>query len=64
MYLDRPQAEVVLSIALDRELTSPRIKEISHPGRGVWQHHLEVRNSADLDGEVREWLRAAHDSAV
>jgi hypothetical protein len=63
MYLDRPQAEVVLSVALDRELASPRFKEVAHPARGVWQHHLEIGDVTDVDGEVRDWLRAAYDSA-
>lgn len=62
-YLARPQAEVVLSVALDRELTSPRFKEVAHPAPRIWQHHLEVRDVADLDDEVRDWLRAAYDAA-
>jgi hypothetical protein len=63
MYLARPQAEVVLSIALDRAVASPRFKEIAHPSAGIWQHHLEVRSVAELDDEVRSWLRAAYDCA-
>lgn len=63
MYLDRPNAEVVLSIALDRELASPRFKEIAHPSSGIWQHHLEVQNIDDLDNEVRDWLVAAYSCA-
>jgi hypothetical protein len=62
-YLERPQAEVVLSIALDRELRSPRFKEIAHPSPGIWQHHLEVRDIGDVDEEVRGWLRDAYDRA-
>lgn len=60
MYLGRPDAEVVLSVALDREVTSPRFKEVAHPTAGIWQHHLEVQTVDDLDDEVRGWLVAAH----
>jgi hypothetical protein len=63
MYLARPQAEVVLSIATDREANSPRFKEIAHPSPRIWQHHLEVRSVGDIDEEVRSWLRGAYDSA-
>lgn len=63
MYLERPQAEVVLSIALDREVASPRFKEVAHPSPGIWQHHLEVRAVDDVDDEVREWLDAAYRAA-
>jgi hypothetical protein len=63
MYLARPQAEVVLSIPLDRVVASPRFKEIAHPSAGIWQHHLEVRGIAGIDDEVRNWLHAAYDRA-
>jgi hypothetical protein len=63
MYLARPQAEVVVSIALDRAVATPRFKEIAHPSDGIWQHHLEVRSVAEVDDEVRNWLRAAYDCA-
>jgi hypothetical protein len=63
MYLARPQAEVVLSIALDREVASPRFKEVARPSPGIWQHHLEVRSVRDVDDEVRGWLGAAYECA-
>jgi hypothetical protein len=62
-YLQRPRAEVVLSIALDRELASPRFKEVAHPAPRIWQHHLEISDAGELDDEVREWLRAAYAAA-
>lgn len=58
-YLVRPGAEVVLSIALGRRLTSPRIKEVAHPAARQWMHHLEIHSLADVDDEVAAWLREA-----
>jgi hypothetical protein len=58
-WLANPSAEVVLSIALRRRDDSARFKEVAHPARGVWMHHLEVRALADLDDEVLGWLREA-----
>ncbi|HSL76375.1 MAG TPA: DUF5655 domain-containing protein [Candidatus Limnocylindrales bacterium] len=64
MYLAKPGAEVVLSIALDRELPSPRFKEVAHPAPRTWMHHLEIRSIDDVDLEVRDWLRQAFDAAA
>ena len=55
-YLSRPQAPVVLSIALDHALDSPRFKEVVEPSPGHWMHHLEVHDPDDLDAEVVGWL--------
>jgi hypothetical protein len=63
MYLVRPEAELVVSIALDRAVASPRFKEIAHPSPRIWQHHLEVRSVDEVDDEVRGWLRAAYECA-
>jgi hypothetical protein len=63
-WLARPGAEVVLSIALGRHDDSPRFKEVAHPARDIWTHHLEVRSIGDLDKEVESWLRAAFEHAA
>lgn len=55
----RPAADVVLSVALGRADTSPRWKEVVHPSRLHWVHHLEVVSVADVDAEVVAWLREA-----
>lgn len=62
-YLRRPGAEVVLSISLGRADPSPRWKEVVHPTRAHWMHHLEVHDPAEIDGEVAGWLREAADRA-
>jgi hypothetical protein len=56
-YLRGTHAPVVLSIALDEQLTSPRFKEVVHPGR--WMHHLEIFEVGEVDGEVADWVRRA-----
>jgi Domain of unknown function (DUF5655) len=63
-YLKNPAADVVLSIALDRHITSERFKEVVHPAASVWMHHLEVHTPDDLDDEVGRWLHDAADSAA
>lgn len=53
----------VLSIALPRKLASRRIKQVAHPSNRVWMHHLELHQVADVDEEVRGWLRDAFAAA-
>ena len=62
-YLAKPAAEVVLSIALDRHDDSRRFKEVAHPARTHWLHHLEVRRPGEIDDQVARWLREAAETA-
>ena len=56
--------EIVLSIALGRHDTSPRFKQVAHPAPRMWMHHMEIHDLAQLDDEVREWLREAFENAT
>ena len=62
-WLTRPGAEVVLSIALGHRDESARWKEVAHPSKAVWMHHLEVHSLGDLDDEVLSWLRDGWEGA-
>jgi hypothetical protein len=42
---------------------SPRWKEIVEPAPGRFTHHLELYDVADVDDEVRGWLRQAWEAA-
>jgi hypothetical protein len=63
MYLSNPDAKVVLSIGLGHREDSARFKEIAHPATSVWQHHLEIHDVGDIDGEVAAWLGEAYETA-
>ncbi len=62
-YVRNPTAEVVLSIALDRQVPCERFKQVAHPAPSVWMHHVEIETLDDLDGEVEGWLHEAADHA-
>ena len=62
-WLARPSAEVVLSVSLGRHDPSPRFKEVVHPARAHWMHHLELADVSDVDDEVRGWLLEAAERA-
>ena len=59
MYLRDPVAPVVMSVALQRMNESARWKQVVEVG-GHWMHHLEVRDVAEIDGEVAAWLAEAY----
>ena len=62
-YLKSTDAEVVLSIALGRHDPSKRFKEVVHPAKHHWMHHLELHRPEEIDDEVVEWLREAIERA-
>jgi hypothetical protein len=62
-YLRRPEADVVLSMALRRQISSGRFKEVVHPAPTTWMHHLEIQSVDDVDHEVEVWLLEAADDA-
>ncbi len=61
-YVDS-DVPAVLSIALPYEARSDRFKEVVHPSRDVWMHHLELRKPSQIDDQVRAWLTEAYASA-
>jgi hypothetical protein len=62
-YLTNPQSEVVLSIVLGRHDRSERFKEVVHPSKLHWIHHLELHGQHEIDDEVVAWLREAFERA-
>lgn len=62
MYV-RSTVPLVLSLPLPRNTASPRFKEIVQPSPGKWMHHLELRDSSQLDDEVFQWMREAYEAA-
>jgi hypothetical protein len=57
------EVPAVLSLALPRELASPRFKSVIHPSTRVWMHHLELTAPEQVDAEVQDWLRQAYEAA-
>ncbi len=62
-YLRRPAAPLVLTLSFRRRDPSPRWKQVVEAAPGRFTHHLELNDDADLDEEVRAWLRAARRAA-
>ncbi|WP_067546135.1 DUF5655 domain-containing protein [Nocardia crassostreae] len=54
---------VVLSIALPYEVRSARFKEVAHPAKSTWMHHIELRAVGEIDGQVLGWVTEAYDEA-
>lgn len=62
-YLGRTAAPLVLTLGFRSRDPSPRWKSIVEPAPGRFTHHLELYSAADIDDEVRGWLRRAWDAA-
>ena len=62
-YLRGQHAPLVLTLSFRYRDSSPRWKEIVEPKPGRFTHHLELYSPADIDDEVRGWLRAAWTAA-
>ena len=50
------------SFALRRRVKSRRIVDTAEYGPRWCVHSVEIRSAADLDDELRNWLREAHDT--
>jgi hypothetical protein len=62
-YLHGGHAPLVLSLAFPSRDDSARWKQIVEPAPGRFMHHLELRSEAEIDDEVRGWLREAWERA-
>ncbi|NTU80389.1 MAG: hypothetical protein HGA45_13600 [Chloroflexales bacterium] len=63
-YLRGRTAPLVLSIGLPWRDQSPRWKQVGEPYPGRFMHHLELYDPAEVDDEVRTWLRQAWEAAA
>ena len=55
---------VLISLGLPARLDSLRVFAASEPYPGRWTHHFILRAQNEIDGELLEWLDAAHEFAV
>ena len=62
-WLRNAAAEVVLTIASDHRIESPRWKEVVEVRPGLVTHHLELYEAADLDAHVADWPADAYRAA-
>jgi hypothetical protein len=58
-YLRGKAAPLVLTLSFPSPDPSPRWKQTVEPRSGRFTHHLELYAVADVDDEVRGWLRDA-----
>jgi hypothetical protein len=49
-----------VSLIQHRPIDSPRFSKIEKYGPNTFGYYLPIRNEADLDDQLQEWLRAAH----
>lgn len=54
---------LVLSLVLREPSRSSRFKEVVKVAGDTWMHHLELHTAAEVDDEVRAWIRLAWEGA-
>jgi predicted transport protein len=62
-YLKREAAPLVLSVFTKTQIKSSRWKEVVEPVPGRFTHHLELKDTGDIDEEVISWLQQAWEAA-
>ncbi|WP_251446971.1 DUF5655 domain-containing protein [Vermiculatibacterium agrestimuris] len=58
-----PEVYLILTLGLERRLSSPRAAVAVEPYPGRWTHHFIISAVNQLDEELLGWLREAHDFA-
>jgi hypothetical protein len=58
---NRPENSIVLTFGLRRHVERERIVQAVEPRTGRWTHHVIIEKQADLDEDVRAWLRESYD---
>jgi len=57
----QPEEGIALTFSLKRRIGDSRVKEVVEPRPGRFTHHVFIWTEADLDNEVRAWLREAYE---
>jgi hypothetical protein len=52
---------LVCHVWLKRRIESPRFTKVELLGRTDWVHHFVLASEAELDEELRSWMREAYD---
>ena len=61
---NRPEIYIIVSFVLSYRLDSPRIIESTEPYPNRWTHHVIVQDQNEIDTELMDWMKEAHDFAV
>lgn len=57
---NRPDAYMIISFGLTRQLDSPRIVEVAEPYPHRFTHHLLIQNQSEIDKELINWISEAY----
>ena len=58
---DQPEVCLAVTFGLLYRLDSPRIEVATEPYPNRWTHHVLIQQPAEIDGELKSWLREAYD---
>ena len=61
---DLPAPWLTVTFGLDHRVESPRIAAATEPYPRRWTHHLVIGSPAEVDAELKGWLRQAAEFAA
>jgi hypothetical protein len=61
---NRPDIYIVVSFGLPYRVDSPRIIQAIEPYPNRWTHHAIIKNQNEIDTELMDWIKEAHDFAA
>ena len=64
LFASRPRRRgggLMVTFGLSVPLESPRLFAVANPAPGRYTHHVQVRDSSELDDELMRWIAWSHD---
>ena len=61
---NRPDIYIIVSFGLPYCLDSPCIIESTEPYPNRWTHHVIIQDQNEIDTELMDWIKEAHDFAA
>ena len=64
LFASRPRRRgggLMVTFGLSAPLESPRLFAVANPAPGRYTHHVQVRDSSELDEELMQWIAWSHD---
>ncbi len=59
-----PEAGLLVTLGLNRRLSSPRVAVAVEPYPGRWTHHIPISRPEEIDGELLAWVEEAYQFAL
>lgn len=56
----KPDAALIVTFGLEREVVDPRIWVATQPYPGRWTHHVALSRVDEIDAQLMDWVKQAY----